>query len=262
MIGTAALAAVGAAAALLTAQQTGPVLDTGWKPVRRATHRALESRASAGGRSTGQQLTRWRLVSSWAHAVRPAAVHARPDANGRIVNRLHFWTEDDFPEVYLVLSRLVARNGSTWLKLALPMRPNGSSGWVRREALGRLHRVRAWLVIDRTRLRARFFEDNRAIWNAPVGIGKPGTPTPEGLFWVREKFELNDQPFYGPYAFGTSAYSNLSAWPGGGVVGLHGTSTPQLIPGRPSHGCVRLRNRDVLWLAYHLQVGTPISVVN
>jgi hypothetical protein len=252
---------MGAAVALLTAQ-TGSVLETGWMPVRPATNMAFEYGVSAGQRSTGQQLTRWRRVGSWAHAVHTAAVRARPYANGRIVNRLHLWTEDGFPEVYLVLSRLVARDGSTWLKLALPMRPNGSSGWVRRGAVGRLHRVRAWLVIDRTRLRARFFEDNRAIWNAPVGIGKPGTPTPEGLFWVREQFELNDQPFYGPYAFGTSAYSNLSAWPGGGVVGLHGTNMPQLIPGRPSHGCVRLRNRDALWLAYHMPVGTPISVVN
>jgi L,D-transpeptidase catalytic domain len=261
VIRTAALAALGAVAALLTAQ-TGSVLGAGWKPARQATNRAFESRAPAGQRSTGQQLTRWRLVGRWAHAVRAAAVHARPYANGRIVNRLHFRTEDGFPEVYLVLRRLVARNGSTWLKLALPIRPNGSTGWVRRGALGRLHRVRAWLVIDRTRFRMRFFQDNRALWNAPVGIGKPGTPTPEGLFWVREQFEVHDQPFYGPYAFGTSAYSNLSEWPGGGVVGLHGTSMPQLIPGRLSHGCVRLRNRDVLWLAYHMPVGTPISVVN
>jgi hypothetical protein len=261
VIRTAALAALGAVAALLTAQ-TGSVLGAGWKPARQATNGAFEPRASAGQRRTGQQLTRWRRVGRWAHAVRPAAVHAQPSANGRIVNRLHFRTEDGFPEVYLVLRRLVARNGSAWLKLALPMRPNGSTGWVRRGALGRLHRVRAWLVIDRTGLRMHFFQDNRAIWNAPVGIGKPRTPTPEGLFWVREQFEVHDQPFYGPYAFGTSAYSNLSRWPGGGVVGLHGTSRPQLIPGRISHGCVRLRNRDVIWLADHMPVGTPISVVN
>ena len=261
VIRIAALAAVAAAVSLLTAQ-TCSVRDTGWKPAQRATNKAFESSVSAGQRRNGHQLTHWRRVGSWAHAVRVAPVHAQPYANARIVSRIHLLTEDGFPEVYLVLSRLVARNGSTWLKLALPMRPNGSSGWVRRGAVGRLHRIRAWLVIDRTRLRARFFDDNRAIWTAPIGIGKPSTPTPEGLFWVREKFELNDQPFYGPYAFGTSAYSNLSAWPGGGVVGLHGTSMPQLIPGRPSHGCVRLRNRDVLWLAYHMPVGTPISVVN
>ena len=95
-----------------------------------------------------------------------------------------------------------------------------------------------------------------------MGIGKPSTPTSTGLFWVREEFVLANQAFYGPYAFGTSAYANVSDWPGGGVVGVHGTSLPQLIPGRPSHGCVRLRNQDVLWLAAHMPVGTPISVIH
>jgi hypothetical protein len=248
-------------AALLTTL-TGPVLGAGGKPPRHAASGAPESRPAAVRRRSEQQLTRWRRAGWWAHAAHSAVAYTRPSAKGRIVTRLHFRTEDGFPEVYLVLRRLVANNGRVWLKLALPIRPNGTTGWVHREALGRLHQVRAWLVIDRTRLQVRFFRENRAIWRAPVGIGKPDTPTPTGLFWAREQFELPNQPFYGPYAFGTSAYSDLSEWPGGGVVGLHGTSLPQLIPGRPSHGCVRLRNRDILWLAYHMPVGTPISVVN
>jgi lipoprotein-anchoring transpeptidase ErfK/SrfK len=170
-------------------------------------------------------------------------------------------TEDGFPEVYLVLARLKAGGGPTWLKIALPMRPNGTTGWVVRGALGKLQRVRTWLVIDLSQLRARFYDHGRRLWSARVGIGKASTPTPTGLFWVREEFELANQAFYGPYAFGTSAYADVSDWPGGGVVGLHGTSLPQLIPGRPSHGCVRFRNTDILWLAYHMPVGTPISIV-
>ena len=100
------------------------------------------------------------------------------------------------------------------------------------------------------------------IWSARVGIGKPSTPTPTGLYWIREQFELKNQPFYGPYAFGTSAYATVSDWPGGGVVGLHGTNLPQLVPGRPSHGCVRFHNKDILWLAQHMPVGTPVSIVH
>jgi lipoprotein-anchoring transpeptidase ErfK/SrfK len=122
--------------------------------------------------------------------------------------------------------------------------------------------VRTWLVIDRTRLRAQFFDHGRAVWTRPVGIGAPATPTPDGLFWVREQFTIPDESFYGPYAFGTSAYANVSDWPGGGVVGVHGTSLPQLIPGRPSHGCIRMRNADVLWLAYHMSNGTPVAIIN
>jgi lipoprotein-anchoring transpeptidase ErfK/SrfK len=249
----AALAAVGVAAVLLSASAT----------LLAATPSAPSRTASTAVKLKGeQQLTRWRRVATWAHILHTAGVHAWPTTKSRVVTRLHYRTEDGFPEVYLVLSKLVKRNGNVWLKIALPMRPNGTTGWVPRQALGKLRRVWTWLVIDRSKLHARFYTGNRALWRAPVGIGKPSTPTPKGLFWVREQFVLPDQPFFGPYAFGTSAYANISEWPGGGVVGLHGTSEPQLIPGRPSHGCVRLRNRDIVWLAYHMPVGTPIAVVN
>jgi lipoprotein-anchoring transpeptidase ErfK/SrfK len=99
------------------------------------------------------------------------------------------------------------------------------------------------------------------IWSARVGVGAPGTPTPAGRFYVREKIHnLRGDPLYGPWAIGTSAYSRLSEWPGGGVIGIHGTDRPGLIPGRPSHGCVRLRNDDVTELVQKLPLGTPIWI--
>jgi len=95
-----------------------------------------------------------------------------------------------------------------------------------------------------------------------VGVGRPSLPTPAGHFYVMEKLAVVDGPVYGPYAIGTSAYApTLSEWPGGGVVGIHGTDEPQLIPGRPSHGCIRLRNADVVSLWHLIQVGTPIEIV-
>jgi lipoprotein-anchoring transpeptidase ErfK/SrfK len=79
---------------------------------------------------------------------------------------------------------------------------------------------------------------------------------------VREKLLAIGGPAYGPYAFGTSAYApSLSEWPGGGVVGIHGTDQPGLIPGRPSHGCVRMRNADITRLWRLMPVGTPINIV-
>ena len=65
---------------------------------------------------------------------------------------------------------------------------------------------------------------------------------------------------YGAYALGTSAYAKVSDWPGGGVVGIHGTDQPQLIPGRPSHGCVRVRNADMAPLYKLTPIGTPITI--
>ena len=90
---------------------------------------------------------------------------------------------------------------------------------------------------------ATLFRRGVRIWSAPVGIGKPSTPTPRGHFWIREKFRTGEPAgSYGPVAFGSSNYSVLSDWPGGGVIGIHGTAEPSLIPGRPSHGCIRVRS--------------------
>jgi lipoprotein-anchoring transpeptidase ErfK/SrfK len=95
-----------------------------------------------------------------------------------------------------------------------------------------------------------------------VAVGKASTPTPRGSFWIRERLRgLGNGTSYGPWAFGTSAYSNLSDWPGGGVVGIHGTNRPNLIPGRPSHGCVRVRNDKVRQLARLMPIGTPVRVI-
>ena len=90
--------------------------------------------------------------------------------------------------------------------------------------------------------------------------GAPGMETPLGLFYVQAKFRPSE-PVLGAYAFQTSGYSKLSDWPGGGVVGVHGTNTPQLIGQAVSHGCVRLRNVDIEFLRSVVRVGTPIKIV-
>jgi lipoprotein-anchoring transpeptidase ErfK/SrfK len=94
-------------------------------------------------------------------------------------------------------------------------------------------------------------------------VGKPSTPTPGGHFYIRERIRAlgGGDPLYGPYAFGTSDYSTLSEWPGGGVVGIHGTNQPQLIPGRPSHGCIRLPNGKVTQLWRLMPLGTPVRIL-
>ena len=78
---------------------------------------------------------------------------------------------------------------------------------------------------------------------------------------MRDKLTDFDDPFYGPVAFGTTARSPTQTdWPGGGFIGIHGTNQPGLVPGRVSHGCIRMRNRDVLRLARLMPVGTRLSV--
>jgi lipoprotein-anchoring transpeptidase ErfK/SrfK len=99
------------------------------------------------------------------------------------------------------------------------------------------------------------------VGSGPIAVGAPGMETPLGLFYVQSRFVPSKYPILGAFAFETSGYSKLSDWPGGGVVGVHGTNTPWLIGQAVSHGCVRLRNSDVLALRKLVRVGTPVKIV-
>jgi len=200
-------------------------------------------------------------VAEWAHPVHKATVRRLPSQTAARVARIHYLTEDGFPEVYPVLRRVSGRDARTWLRIHIPMRPHGRTGWVLRSALGPVYRVRTRLVIDRDRLLATLYRSGRRIWRSAIGVGAAGSPTPAGLFWIREKFMVaNPDGPYGPQAFGTSGYSPLSDWPGGGVIGIHGTNEPDLIPGRPSHGCIRVPNPALGRLYRLMAIGTPMQV--
>lgn len=201
-------------------------------------------------------------VSRWAYPQATAAVHQRPSADSRVIDHLRFLTSDGQAQVYLAL-RSYTIGSVTWILVPVPGRPNGIAGWVPADALGELHVTRERLRVNRETLRATLQRDGRVIWGAPVGVGRPSLPTPAGRFYVTEKLiALGGSPIYGPYAIGTSAYApTLTDWPGGGVVGIHGTNEPQLIPGHPSHGCIRLRDSDVTRLWQLIEVGAPIEIV-
>ena len=121
------------------------------------------------------------------------------------------------------------------------------------------------IVIDVGARRFQFWSGKRLLRSGRVAVGKPGLETPTGLFYVTWKFDPRIDPNWsalGNYAFETSAYSpNLSDWPGGGIVGLHGTPQPELLGQAVSHGCVRLHNRDVEYLKNRVPLGTPIKIV-
>jgi lipoprotein-anchoring transpeptidase ErfK/SrfK len=132
---------------------------------------------------------------------------------------------------------------------------------VPRQALGVYGVVHTHLLIDLERLRATLRRDGRPIFRAPIGVGRPEWPTPKGEFYIRDMVTRYRSPFFGPLAFGTSARSSgLTDWPGGGFIGIHGTDEPELLPGRVSHGCIRLRNQDILELGRLMPVGTPVTI--
>jgi hypothetical protein len=208
-------------------------------------------------------LSNERTLSRWANPRRPGPIFAGPAPGARRIGSVHMRTEDGFPEVYLLLREQIDTHRRSWVELRIPGRPNGRTGWVRRDELRTLEITRWLLVVDRHTERITAYRDGRRVFRAPVGIGKPSTPTPPGHFWIRERFRVGDpSSAYWPYALGTSDYSTLSEWPGGGVVGIHGQwNAPQLIPGDPSHGCIRMLNHDIAWLAPRVPVGTPLHVI-
>jgi len=255
MVGGFALSAgAGVAAASSEAAPGQPAPSPGTAP-------AAENPPAA--KPTTVVLSNERTFTTWAHPVEDAPIHAQPNGTSRTLARTHLATEDGFPEVYLLLSSSTDSKGHEWIQIRIPGRPNGRIGWVNRESLGEF-RVTHWLVeiiLHSRRLKAYY--NGKLRLNAPVGVGKPSTPTPTGKFYVREIFKLASRSnTYWPYAMGTSDYSTLTDWPGGGVVGIHGDlGEPRLIPGDPSHGCVRMRDSDIARLAPRLTLGTPVQIV-
>ncbi|MEA2233051.1 MAG: hypothetical protein QOD83_2867 [Solirubrobacteraceae bacterium] len=209
-----------------------------------------------------QKLSNETTITRWAHAQATSKILSEPRPGARTITRLRYLTEDKAAEVYIVLAAKLDASKRTWLNIRVPIRRQGRTGWVLADDLSALYVVRTQLVIDRKSLKATLFKNAKKVWQAPVGIGKAGTPTPSGDFWVRERLKgLGNNSAYGPWAFGTSAYSNISDWPGGGVVGIHGTNEPGKVPGRPSHGCVRLRNDKIRSLVRLMPIGTPVRIV-
>jgi hypothetical protein len=219
----------------------------------------LAPATGAGAAEGDERLSNERTITRWATPTQTDAVRSEPRPGARVVARLRFRNEDRLPEVYVALAAREV-GGTEWVRIRVPRRPNGTVGWVRRDALGPLNVVRTHLRVNRRTLRATLYRNDRRIWTARIGVGARSTPTPAGRFWVRSRLRATGGP-YGPWAFGTSAYSVLSDWPGGGVIGIHGTDQPGLIPGRPSHGCVRVPNAAIRRLARLMPVGTPVRIV-
>jgi L,D-transpeptidase-like protein len=198
----------------------------------------------------------------WAHPADVQPIRESPEAGAPQVASVSMKTEDGRPEVYTLLRSWTDGSGRNWLQVRAPMPPKSRVGWVDASALGSAHLIETRLTVDRRHLRATLYRGGgKKIWSSRIGVGKASTPTPAGHFWIRERLRADDPSgLYGPWAFGTSAYSGLSDWPGGGVIGIHGTNQPQLIPGRPSHGCIRVPNSKIRRLAPQMPIGTPITI--
>jgi lipoprotein-anchoring transpeptidase ErfK/SrfK len=166
------------------------------------------------------------------------------------------------PAVLPIVQEAVGPGGGRWLRVRLPVRPNGATGWVPASA-GSLASTEWEIVIHRSERRALVLEGARARESFPVVVGKRATPTPLGTFFVVEKLRLASGVSEGPWALATSAYSyTLPRYAGGlGQVALHGTVGFGAPLGTfSSHGCVRFAPAAISWIAAHVGAGTPVVV--
>jgi lipoprotein-anchoring transpeptidase ErfK/SrfK len=189
-------------------------------------------------------------------------VRVAPNKHARAIRMLHEFRKDFRLQIVLALDQARGPHGGRWVKLSLPGRPNGGRGWVPKASL-ELNRAQRRIVVLRgaRRLQVRRISNGKVLFSAPVAVGMPGAETPLGRnYYVAARF-VPRNAFFGSYALETSAYSRLSDWPGGGVVGIHGTDRPGLIGQAVSHGCIRMFNRDVDRLRRLAPLGTPIDIL-
>jgi lipoprotein-anchoring transpeptidase ErfK/SrfK len=187
------------------------------------------------------------------------AVRVSPDRSAKVVRLLQQFRPDYRLQIVLAVAEVSAADGTAWFKLNLPMRPNGTVGWIP-AATAALTPTQSRIVVHRGLRRIELFRNGKRLLSAKVAVGAPGRETPLGEFYVTARF-VPDDPFLGSFALETSAYSRLTEWPGGGKVGIHGTSKPWLLGQAVSHGCVRVSNQTALALRRLAPVGTPISIV-
>jgi hypothetical protein len=215
--------------------------------------------APGAGASRAKAPKIW-VIGSGTLSKPQVVVRAKPKDSARRIKVLHEFRRDFSPQYVVALSAIRNKKGkATWYRISLPGRPNGQAGWVRAGSL-ELRIVKKRLLIDRGERRFEFWHGDTLVRAGKVAVGAPGAETPTGLFYVQSKF-FPQAEILGAFAFETSAYSKLSDWPGGGVVGVHGTPWPWLLGQAVSHGCVRLHNDDVLFLRSRVPPGTPIKIV-
>ena len=219
---------------------------------------ALASPAAAQGVETAR-VSDELMSTYWAPVERSTVVRAEPAGAARRVGALRPFTYHGLPDVVLVLRETSA--GEPWA-LVRYAGLGRRTGWVPAETLGRRRHTNRRIVIDRARTRMTVLEAGEVVFATRVAVGAPGSPTPAGRTYLRERV-VPPHPggAYGVLAFGLSSYSpRKTGWPGGGQVGIHGTNQPGLIPGRISNGCVRLTNAAIRRLDRLTGVGTPVLI--
>ncbi len=184
-------------------------------------------------------------------------VHQTPNAMSPAI------TMNKGTSAYGAIAFLALGRSDDFVRVLLPLRPNGSIGWVRADDVT-LDRMPYRIVIDVKSNTLTVEGDEGVVVSTKVALGTNNTPTPTGLFYVKEIVpQSNPNGGLGPIALGLSGLSEeLRSFAGGyGRVAIHGTNAPGKLGGDVSHGCVRMDNPTIVRLAKLLPLGTPVEII-
>ncbi len=149
-----------------------------------------------------------------------------------------------------------------WTEVLLPVRPNGSRGWVRTDAL-RLLSDPFHIDVSLGAHSIEVWDGMALVYRGPVATGALPTPTPVGDYYLRVLLRSTvPQSVYGPFAYGLSAHSDaLTSFDGSDAeVGIHGNNDASVLGQSVTHGCVRMDNSEITKLAALLPLGTPVHI--
>ena len=232
--------------------------------------KAATSASATGAPTTAAPSTTAPPVDlSWVAKARKdlteVAVYASADLAAEPDQVLAQPNEDGAPLAFLIKGAYDAAHPTAALEVYLPVRPNGSSGFIKTSDVTITnHQFKIKVEIGAHHLTVT--NAGAVVLDTPVGIGRSDTPTPGGVFYIKELLKVpNPNGPYGPYAYGLSGFSEkaeLANFAGGsGVIGIHGTNDPGSIGTDVSHGCIRMSNENITMLAGILPLGTPVEIL-
>jgi len=201
----------------------------------------------------------FRVVAEVHPDVKSIAVYDAPDAPAP-KQQLSNPTADGVVRVFLVDHG----EGTDWLKVDLPVRPNGSTGFIKSSDVD-LKEDYWRMLVELGARRITVWNGNDVVHTEPVGVGAAASPTPPGEYFITEALTVPSfqHSAYGPYAFAISAHSDVytTFGAGDGTVGIHGTGDPSSLGKDVSHGCIRLSNDGITGLIHQVPLGTPVQIL-
>ena len=168
------------------------------------------------------------------------------------------------PNAKVPLTLLVNKaSGKDWLEVFLPVRPNGSTGYVKTSDVT-LTSHKYHIEVRLSAFSLKVFNGNDVVMDTQIAVAASNTPTPGGLYYTNMLLKPPDpNAGYGTYAYGLSGFSDVlkSFNNGPGQLGIHGGGDDRSIGHRVSHGCIRMRNSDIERLSTVLPLGVPVQII-